>query len=136
MLGALAVGTLVFAVASLGNDDIVEAGQPVSRVATVREFLRTALITRDAEGACEFLTPAERARVGGAGGCDEALARLAGRLRPPVYPVHLRGDDVLVLGRGAPVTLHLQPLPRPSRPAAVAPASGWRIASGVEDLPR
>jgi hypothetical protein len=136
MLGALAVGVVALAVASTHDDDTIDTAVPVSPVATVRQFLNTASVERDAEGACDFLTPSERTRVGGARGCEDAMTRLARRLRPPVHPIGLRGSDVAVLGRGDPVVLHLEPLARSPRPEAVAPESGWRIASGVERFRR
>ncbi|HEX2087007.1 MAG TPA: hypothetical protein VHF89_15100 [Solirubrobacteraceae bacterium] len=134
-LGAVAIGVVVLAAGSAGSGSRAQTAPPVSPSATVREFLRTATVEKDAVGACEFLTPAERRRVEAAGGCDAFAARL-GRRPHPALLVRGRGRDLTVYGLGAPRTFRVAPLPRASRPEQVAPASGWRIARGAAALLR
>jgi hypothetical protein len=113
---------------------------PLTPHATVREFLDTALVRHDAalvrhdaEGACEFLTLAERSRLGGPGGCARAVGRL-GRRQQIRIGVRAAAGQVTVTGLGAPLVFRVVPLAVGERPQAVAPASSWRLASGAEGL--
>jgi hypothetical protein len=107
--------------------------QPVTPQTTVRWFLDAAFVRRDAEGACAFLTPVQRTRVGGSRGCPAALRGLP-RVRGDRLGVTAHGPLVTVTGLAAPLALRLAPLTAGPRPEAVAPATGWRIAAGAEAL--
>ena len=135
MLAAVAAGIVVLVLTSVNPRAPAPTGSVTSPTATVREFLEAALIRGDGIAACEFLTPAERRRVGGRGRC-EAAAERRHRDRLPGYTIRPDGGRVVVSGLGRRFTFRLAPLPRSSRPEEVAPASGWRIASSAAALLR
>jgi hypothetical protein len=125
----LLVAALVLAGSGrLGNDD-----SPASPADTVAEFLHTAIQRHDAVGACDFLAPTARDALGGASGCPATLAAFA-RRAPAGLAVKGSGRRVVVDGLARPYALELGPLPVGSRPAEVAPASGWRIRRGIAEM--
>jgi hypothetical protein len=136
MLGGVVAGAIALAVGSGGAAQGHAEPAPASPAATVRAFLNAAFTDRDPVAACEFFTPGERNRVGErsrASLCQSAISGAARRgVRASV--VQANGRRVTVRAGGREVVLRLVPVPRSRRPEELAPASGWRIASGAGRL--
>jgi hypothetical protein len=151
VLGVVATAMLVLAVTLPEHAAARAAPAPVVQAEdTVRGFLIAAVVNDDAYLGCQYLTPAEQARVARLAGrgatCQEALVasqpRFAGvRSVAQLNAVRLRAvvrDDrarvSAQLPGGKPVTFILRRATPAELNAFEAPQVPWRIDSGVTSL--